>query len=261
VKGDSVRSRNRVKSKLQSGGVVHGLWLDIPSAEAIEIGGYLGFEYVVIDAEHAPIDRSEAQRLVRAAETTDVIPIVRVPTNDAALILGYLETGVLGIYVPHVVTALDARDIVSAVKFPPRGRRSAGSLRSASYGLLHAGSRWHDEADEDTMVIALIEDTEGIRNLGEILEVEGVDVIGIGDGDLGFSMGYRAARTEPAVVAAVKAAEKQITAAGRILDAVVTTPEEAAEAVSRGASMISVAVRNVLSNDLRSYLADVSQAT
>lgn len=246
---------NRVKAKLERREISWGVWLDWLYPNLIELYGYLGFDYVVIDAEHLAVNPVSCQELVRACDVVGLVPIVRVPENNHALILGYLEIGVSGIYVPHVKTAEDARRIVRAVKYAPLGTRSDGGARASRYGLAAPTStEFFRTANEDTMVVAQIEDAEAMTNLEEIINVPGIDVFGIGDGDLAQSMGHPGDRKHPDVVRAVLDAEGKLNTAGRPFDAVIGDVTGAEDALKRGSIMISVSDRDVLMRGCRELL-------
>lgn len=252
---------NEVKDKLSRGEISYGAWLDWAAEPGfVELLGWVGFEYVMLDAEHGPIYPTNAGGLIRAAEVAGAIPIVRVPHNDPATLLAYLELGAKGIYVPHVNTREDAERIVSAVKYAPEGRRGAGSQRAVQYALFDPPDEYIKRANAETMTIALIEETEGIENLSGILDVPGLDVVGIGDGDLSHSMGYPGKRSDPEVRRVVDDAEGRIAASEKALDAVVSDAQEAKGAVERGCTMISLSVRRFVGTNLRAFLADTTAA-
>jgi 4-hydroxy-2-oxoheptanedioate aldolase len=251
---------NKVKELLRQGDVSYGIWLEWKDPDVLETCGYLGFDYVMIEAEHAPLDRSTATELMRAADLVGMVPIVRVPSKDPAVILGYLEIGAKGIYVPHVNTADDARQIVRAVKFPPDGQRGGGAWRAVQYGLTESPPDYLRRANEETMVIALVEEVEGVQNLDAILNVDGVDVVGIGDGDLSLSMGFIGERAHPDVRRVVDDAETRIAASSKVLDAVVTDTADARAAVERGCRMISLKISLSLVGMLRDYLGTLRPA-
>jgi 2-keto-3-deoxy-L-rhamnonate aldolase RhmA len=248
---------NKVKQKLGEGAVVHGVWLDLLDADIVELYGLLGFDYIVIDAEHAAVDRRACTELVRACDVTGMVAFVRIPELNAAAILGYLEIGVLGIYVPHVSSAIDAEAIVRAVKYAPIGNRSAQLMRTARWGLADSDGQAYERANEDTMIVALVENVSGIHSLPEILRVDQIDVVGIGDTDLAHSMGYPG-RTDPMVDQAVSDAEHLVLKSGRVLDAVVSTPSAARLAIERGARMISLNARRQLVDSGQRYLAELA---
>jgi 4-hydroxy-2-oxoheptanedioate aldolase len=249
---------NHVLKRHKVGRVSVGVWLEMMNPELVELCGWLGFQYAVIDAEHFAVDLQTCVGLVRACEVSGMVPIVRVPYNHPGIVLSFLETGVLGIYVPHVNSADEARSIVDAVKYPPLGHRGAGSGRYLRYGI-DARGHGDDQKDlnENTMVITLLEDLRGVANLEDVMAVEGVDAASVGMGDLANSMGYVGQKTHPAVTEAVLNAEARIVRSGRALECVVANSDEAVDAVSRGATMISVSVRSVLKTALGQTLDSV----
>ncbi len=249
--------KNPLKEKILGGEVSLGVWLSWFCPDIIEFCGHLGFEWVVIDAEHGAIGRHACLQLVRACDSVGMVPVVRVREGNRSLILGYLETGVMGIIVPHINTAIDAQAIVDAVKYAPMGKRGAGSERAANYGLTQTSGEYLKNANNETLVIALIEEVEGIRNLDEILAVEGVDIVGIGSGDLSLTMDLPGQRNHPQVQKVVDEAEARIVASGKVLDAVVGDAVEAQKARARGALMIGVSVTGLLRGASRSYLREL----
>jgi 2-keto-3-deoxy-L-rhamnonate aldolase RhmA len=244
---------NRVKQKFARGEVAYGVWLQWLDPGLIEYYGLLGFDYVVIDGEHLAVDRSVVLELLRACELSGLVSIVRIPENNPATILGYLDLGVQGIYTPHVANADEARAIVRAVKYAPLGERGANQPRPAKYGLVGSASDYFKQANEDTMVIALIESVEGINSLDEVLAVDGIDVVGVGNTDLSHSMGFPGQKDHPEVRRVVDDAEARI-AARRVVDAVVTDAAQAREAQQRGALMISLSDGGFLAAACRDYL-------
>ena len=134
---------NQIKSKLAAGQVVVGSFVYVPSAELTEIIGLLGFDFVVIDMEHGPIDTKVAGDMVRAAELAGVTPIIRVTHNAQPLILRALDIGALGVHVPNVNETHEAQAAVASVKYPPQGQRGLADVRAARYGLTRLAARIH----------------------------------------------------------------------------------------------------------------------
>ncbi len=246
---------NRVKKKIQAGEVAYGVMVAWPSQDIIEFCGHLGFDYVFIDAEHGSIGRETCEALVRACNLVGMTPIVRVPENNPSVILSYLETGALGIIVPHVNTAADARALVSAVKYAPLGKRGAGSTsRVANYGLTQTPSEYFRRANEETMAIALVEEITGFRNLDEILAVEGLDAISTGPGDLAMSMGLPGQSSHPDVQKINDETEARIAASKVILNVTIKDGADARASRLKGAKMIEVNVANFIRSAGRDFL-------
>lgn len=251
---------NRVRQKIARGETAFGVMVSWFSPDLVEFLGYLGFDWIFIDAEHGVIGPGACAELVRACNITGMTPIVRVPDKSQGTILRYLETGVVGVIIPHTNSAADARAAVNAVKYSPLGKRGAGSTtRAANFGLTQAPAEYFRRANEETMVCALVEEAEGIHNLDEIIAVEGIDSVGIGPGDLAMTMGLPGQANHPEVRKLVLDAEARVVAAGKIMDSVVRDAAEAREAASRGSRLIAIPAGSLLGSAGRAYLAEVNQ--
>jgi len=207
---------NRMKERFAAGEPAFGLSVMIPSPQVVESAAGMGFDWVLLDCEHGTIGLESLELMVMAAEASGVVPIARPRSNSPADILQCMDRGALGVQVPHVNSAAQARAAVAAVKFHPLGERSlAVGTRSSRYGFSGSMDDFVREANESTLVCAQIEDAEAIVNLGEILAVEGVDVFFIGPSDLSQSMGFPGNPKAPAVAKAIDGALARIVAAGR----------------------------------------------
>ena len=183
---------NKTKEKLDKGEVALGGGINIYSPDLVELMGAAGLEWVFIDCEHGHMNETEVAHLVRAAELYNMEPIVRIPTNNPHVILRHLDLGVAGVVVPHVDTRKDAEEAVQAAKYHPLGSRGSnyGSGRNNNYGVgMSAVSDYYEASNRETMVIALIESEEGVRNVEQILAVPGIDVVQLGPADLAQAMG------------------------------------------------------------------------
>lgn len=251
---------NRVSKKIARGETAWGVMVAWDSPDLVEFFGYLGFDWIFIDAEHGVIGPDACVGLVRACNVSGLTPIVRVPDKSQGTILRYLETGVIGVIVPHTNTAADARAAVDAIKYSPLGKRGAGSTtRAANFGLTQTPPEYFRRANAETMVLALVEEAQGLRNLDEILAVEGIDSVGIGPGDLAMTMGLPGQASHPDVRTLVLDAEARVVAAGRIMDSVVRDAAEAREVASRGSRLIAIPALSLLGSAGRAFLAEVKK--
>jgi 4-hydroxy-2-oxoheptanedioate aldolase len=180
---------NPVKAKLKNGEVAVGSILNIPSPRLAEVAALCGFDYVVIDQEHGPIGIDIVEDMVRAVELHNVVPIVRVPNLQSHLILHALDAGAMGLHIPNVNTADDARKAVRFAKYAPAGERGLAAVRAARYGLTEKLADYCPRANDETLIIIHIESLEAVHNLHEMLGVEGVDVYFVGPSDLSNSLG------------------------------------------------------------------------
>lgn len=191
---------NTVKRIWAKGGVVVNGWLAIPSAFSAEIMAHQGFDSLTIDMQHGVVDYQVAVTMLQAISTTPVIPFARVPWNDPGRLMKILDAGVYGVICPMVNTRAEAEALVRACKYPPMGFRSWGPVRAS----LYAGADYGDHANEDVVVMPMIETAEAVRNLDEILSVPGVDAVYVGPSDLSLALGCkpRLDQTDPPVVEA-----------------------------------------------------------
>lgn len=228
---------NKLKRMLQAKEPAIGFWLNFPSPDLAEFIGLAGFDFIVIDAEHYFFGAETILNIVRAAKMSNCTPILRVPKNDQALILGYLEAGIDGIIVPHINNRAGAEAAVRAVKYPPFGSRSVNSVtRATKFGLAQSPGEFIEKANRDTLIIVMVEETEAIKNLPDILRVEGIDSVFIGPEDLSASMGYLGQPGHPEVQVVIKDIESQIRSSDKALGRLGTTSQAAKQAFEEGAN-------------------------
>lgn len=224
---------NPLKDRLRAGRRTIGAFLQTMSPVAAEILGQSGFDWLIVDLEHAPGDFANLQAQLQAMNGSGAVPFARAPWNDAVAIKRILDTGVMGVLVPYVNTRAEAEAAVAACKYPPRGIRGvAGSPRAAGY--TRNAKSYLASANEDTIVMVAIETAEAVRNLGAILEVEGLDGIFIGPMDLASSMGHLGDATQPPVREAIASIERQVRGSGKFLGTVAPTWQTAAACFERG---------------------------
>jgi 4-hydroxy-2-oxoheptanedioate aldolase len=184
----------------------------------VELLAYAGLDVAIIDGEHAPLDGRVCAHLVRAAECSGILPLFRYGLNNIDEVLPLLDTGMMGIMVPHVNTRQRAEMAVQAVKYAPVGARGMTPGRASRYRAVGISAREQIETtNRDTLVLVQIEEMEAVENLDEILTVEGVDVFVIGPGDLSQSMGYAGDRTHPEVLAMIDRIIERVTATGKVV--------------------------------------------
>lgn len=252
---------NRVKEKVDRGEVTYGTLLSFPSTDLVRFLGLVGYDWVFIDAEHDPVSPETVSRLVEAAHLAGITPFVRVPESTPGTILRFLEAGAAGIIVPHLGDAADAKAAVAAVRFGPEGQRGAGSTgRANDFGLTRTPAEYFELANRELWVWGLVEDVPGIDNLDEILAVDGLNVVGVGPGDLSMSLGMRGQAGHPKIRGLVEAADTRIAKSGKHLMSLVITPEDNAAAVARGAKLILTNATPVLARACRTFLADLKSA-
>ena len=208
---------NQMKRKLLSGQPAFGVSVMFPSPHVVDIVGRLGFDWVLIDCEHGSISLESVELMVMAAESAGVTPIARPPVNSFEAIGQLMDRGVMGVQVPHVNTAEDARRAVESVKYHPLGERGlAAGVRAASYGYGMSMSEYAELSNRETLVCVQIEEGEAVRNVDEIVQVDDVDVFFVGPSDLSQSLGYPGRPETPVVRDAMDSVFATVAAVGKV---------------------------------------------
>src|ERR1700757_1098080 len=177
---------NKVKKVWASGKAVVNAWLAIPSGFSAEVMAQSGFDSVTVDMQHGVQDYQSMVQCFQAMQAPPVTPLVRVPWNEPGIIGKCLDGGAMGIICPMVNTAAEAKALADACLYPPAGKRSNGPIRAAMYG---EASSYQATANNEILVIPMIETQQGIDNIDEILSVPGINGIYIGPSDMGLSLG------------------------------------------------------------------------
>lgn len=199
---------NPLKTALKEGKPVVGMTMTVPSADVAVQAASLGFDFLWIEMEHSPITLESARNIVLATRGTGIVPLIRVPVNELWTAKRALDAGALGVIFPFTSTPELARQAVEACKYPPAGRRGSGP------GL--ATLRWPapqgyaNFADENGLVVIIIEQKQAVEQIDRILDVPGIDVVFIGPNDLSHSYGDRGRMTPQ-----VEAAMAKVLDAGR----------------------------------------------
>lgn len=233
---------NSMQKKLRQNESVVGPFVKIASPEIVEILGNAGFDYVIIDCEHGPLDLLQAQDMVRATEAVGISSVIRVPDNNPVTISRALDIGVDAVQVPQVSTKEDAQKVARAAKFAPLGDRGVcPSVRAAKYRHIHK-DEYFKRANEETMVIIHIEGEEGVNNLDEILSVEGIDVVFLGPYDLSQSLGIPGQVEHPRVISTMESVVEKAKSKGKIVGAYVDDVESGRKWMDLGVQYISYKV-------------------
>jgi 4-hydroxy-2-oxoheptanedioate aldolase len=205
---------NQFKASLRQGRSTTGIFIGLVSPTAMEIAATAGFDWLLIDGEHAPNNPVTVLPQLQAAAAYGVPVIVRPVSHDPALIKQYLGIGAQTLLVPMVETAAEAAALVQAVRYPPHGIRGVGTA-------LERGARWNavegyfKQADDETCLIVQIESRAGLDNLDAILNVQGVEGIFIGPADLAASLGHLGQPMHPEVKAVIETTLKKVATAGK----------------------------------------------
>lgn len=189
-----------IKKLLKRGESVVGPFARIQDSAAIEILGFGGFDFGIIDLEHGPASIHQVENLVRASRLVGLSPIVRIRENSQTMIQRALDAGALGVQVPQINNAEMAREAVRSAKFHPMGERGVCRFtRSAQYSHIPK-EEYFEKANDESLVILQVEGLEGVRNIDQILEVDGFDVLFIGPYDLSQALGIPGQVEAPKVI-------------------------------------------------------------
>lgn len=236
---------NRFKAGLATGQLQLGLWLALADPYAAELCANCGYDWLLIDGEHAPNDLRGMLGALQAVAPYESHPVVRIPKADDALIKQVLDIGATTLLVPMVESAEQARQIVRATRYPPQGIRGVGSAIARSARWSKYPNYLH-EANERMAVLVQIETREAVARVDEIAAVEGVDGVFIGPADLSASMGYLGQPAHPEVRAAIDDAIRRIVAAGKTAGILCADEELARHYIEVGARFVAVGVDTTL---------------
>ncbi|MEC9450813.1 MAG: hypothetical protein FI674_01230 [SAR202 cluster bacterium] len=211
--------KNIIKDKLTKGQPTLTL-MGVANADQIDQLGPLDFDGIWIEAEHGGVDFADISDLTRACDLWDKTSITRVHQNEAGVIYRTLDRGSQSICVPHVNTAEEARNVVDSAKFAPIGNRGMSTSRQG-YGV----KDYFLKANQESMLIVLIEDIIAVNNLDEILEVEDIDVFFVAPNDLAATMGYIGRTDDQKVQDTIDDTLKRIVGSGKNAGALTTVPK------------------------------------
>lgn len=244
-----------LRAMLHDGNPILGTVVTVDSPQVAEALVVAGVQWLFLDSEHsAALDPGAVQRIVQAVGSR-CPAVVRVPANDPTWIHKALDAGADGVIVPHVRSAADARQAVSAAKYPPLGARSVGIARAHGYGLRFA--EYLGSANDRTALVVQIEDIDAVGALPEILGVSGVDAVFVGPYDLSGSMGLLGQVDHPSVRAAVDEVRRVCAEAGMPLGIFTATAEAAQAEVKSGSRLIAVGTDLGLMTSAARAIADL----
>jgi 4-hydroxy-2-oxoheptanedioate aldolase len=195
---------NKAREKLISGETIYGVFANGVSVEMVEILGLSGFDFIVIDSEHAPSSDETNRLLVMAGECRNTPVFIRTPNKLHSSILRSLDIGAQGLLLPQVNSAEEAEAVVQAAKYYPEGFRGVGLGRGADYGAGLNLAEYFRQANENLLIAVQCENAAGVPHLDAIAAVPGVDVIFVGPFDLSQSLGIPGQINSPAVREIIK---------------------------------------------------------
>jgi 2-keto-3-deoxy-L-rhamnonate aldolase RhmA len=246
--------QNALREKLRRGENVFGLFCSLPQPQLIELTGYVGFDFVIIDTEHTLVNPETLEQMIRAAEVAGVTALVRVPHMMPAAILQALDAGADGIVLPHVCSVTEVEQVIRAIRYFPEGMRSLNAGRPAHFGVGDL-REFVRQANEQVMLVPLIEDRQGVERLAEILAVTGIDMVLEGAADLSQSYGVPWQTSHPQVRHALDQIYDLTRQRGIPFCAIPRTVEEIKDWSSRGVhAFVLGEQRGVVLRALRDHL-------
>src|SRR5256885_9371170 len=238
-KGSRVK---RFRARLAAGETVIGAWLTIPELSVAEIMAGSGFDYVIIDAEHAPWTVAEIQIALAGFRGSKTVLLVRVPWNDAVAIKQVLDAGIDGVVCPMVRTVEEARSLIAACRYPPAGIRGFGPRRASDY--YRRARDYAATANAEIVIVPQIEDARHLKELDGILALDGVDAICLGPADFSGSLGRLLDWTHPEVADALDTVLAKAKARGvAVCTGIVGAPDAGAGRGAQGGPLPPSAAR------------------
>lgn len=224
---------NRIKELLQTGKPSFGIIATVPGVQVVQTLASAGFDWVLIDQEHAPVDMGSVHAMIVATAATQTVPFVRIPWTHPWQAKTVMDLGALGVCFPMTCTGEQAAQAVRAVRYPPEGDRF--------WGPFYAPMRWGrsmanyiEDARADVLSIATIEHPSAVDNIDEIAATPGLDLAFIGPGDLAMSLGIPGQFEHPKFKEAVARAEAGLLKSQVALGGVARTPDQAKLMLDRG---------------------------
>lgn len=223
---------NPVKKKLLAGKPTVGAWIESPNPATAEILAMQGFDWLVFDLEHGTYSMPQVQSMMQAmSRFSDCLPFVRVPINEPVYFKWALDMGARGIVVPMVNTKEEAERAVKSSKYPPWGTRGSGPRRASLY--YSKVEEYIRRANDELLLVVMIETPKAIENLDSILTVKGIDAVFIGPDDLSLGLGIFKQRDHPKYKAALRAVLDSCKKHG-VAPGIHSNESEIADAIAQG---------------------------
>jgi 4-hydroxy-2-oxoheptanedioate aldolase len=220
-----------IRQRLAQAPVTFGTWLALATSHSAEVIGRAGFDWVIIDCQHGGVSEALLLPMLQALDLSGTPALVRVPWRDPALIMRALDLGAAGVVVPMVNSAADAEEAVRASRYPPRGMRSFGPVRSF-YSA--------EGSSEDPLCIVMIETVEALGSVEEIAATPGLDGLLVGPVDLALSMGHGPALQMPGeVLDAIGTVAECCRRRGLFAASVSIGPDNATDQIARGVTFLT----------------------
>lgn len=228
----------KLKQKVAAGDTAFGMWVTLESPSITEMAVSLGLDWIVIDAEHGQLDWQEVVGHIRATVRSDTVALVRLTEHSISLVKRALDMGADGVVVPWVETAKQLSDLVAFAHYPPAGLRGIGAERATAWG--QCIPQHIAEANENILIIPMIESVRGGQNIGEMVNVKGVEMFVLGPADYSSSAGFAGQWQGPGIGEQLLQIKNTIAAAGKCCGVIATSEANLIERREQGFGMIGL---------------------
>ena len=233
-----VKALQKLRQKLNQNEPIYGLWVTLESASITEMAVALGLDWVVIDAEHGHLDWKDINSHIRAALRSDTVVLVRIAERSTILSKRALDIGADGIMIPWMEKVEEVEEAVRDCRYPPEGRRGIGGERATAGG--QCLSEHAAEANENVLIVPLIESIAAIPNVAIMCEVDGIDLFFFGPADFSSTAGFRGQWEGPGVAEQILKLKDTINAAGKHCGVVSTSTQNLTDRLDQGFRMLAL---------------------
>ena len=233
-----IKALKKLRNKLNNNQPIFGLWVTLESPSVTEMAVSLGVDWVLIDAEHGHLDWKDISGHVSAAMRSDTVLIVRIAERSTVLSKRALDIGADGIMIPWMETMEEVQKAVNDCKYPPEGRRGIGGERATAWGQClkeHAS-----EANENVLVIPMIESIDAAPNVADMCKVDGVEIFFFGPADFSSTAGFRGQWEGPGIAEKILEIKNTINNAGKYCGVVSTSNQNLTERLDQGFHMLAM---------------------
>jgi len=233
-----VKALQHLRQKLKKNEPIYGLWVTLESASITEMAVALGLDWVVIDAEHGHLDWKDINSHISAALRSDTVVLVRIAERSTILSKRALDIGADGIIIPWMEKVEEVEEAVRDCRYPPEGRRGIGGERSTVWG--QCLSEHANEANENVLIVPLIESIEAIPNVANMCKIDGIDLFFFGPADFSSTAGFRGQWEGPGIAEQILQLKNTIKAAGKHCGVVSTSIQNLSERRNQGFQMLAL---------------------
>ena len=233
-----VKALQKLRQKLNQNEPIYGLWVTLESASITEMAVALGLDWVVIDSEHGHLDWKDINSHIRAALRSDTVVLVRIAERSTILSKRALDIGADGIMIPWMEKVEEVEEAVRDCRYPPEGRRGIGGERATAWG--QCLSEHAAEANENVLIVPLIESIAAIPNVATMCEVDGIDLFFFGPADFSSTAGFRGQWEGPGVAEQILSLKDTINAAGKHCGVVSTSNQNLTDRLDQGFRMLAL---------------------